>query len=286
MVCLGASMVRGTSSFKWVHALSASLAGQGLRFVNCGRDGDMAVSVHRRTGGVLARHPCPWAAVLLVGTNDILATQSRTWRWMEARRNGLKPSDSLEFEAGRAVRHVEDTRAAIAAAAPRCRVAVVALPPLGEDLASARNARVRRYNAELREAVRRAGRPEAGLFHQPPQLLDLHARMEAHLVRQVQATQDARPAAWWRRRRGRGAGGEALGFNPALIVCQIALARALRWLGCSWTASSRLWGLQLLTDHIHLNEEAGGMLVRLVTEFLGDGGGGGGGGGGGAPRAS
>jgi hypothetical protein len=143
-------------------------------------------------------------------------------------------------------------------------VAVLTLPLLGEDLGSGLNNKVRRYNAALSEAVAGSGGPKDGALNHPPQLLDLNSEMGAFL----------------RRRPGRSASGaassastgwrEAVLFSPLVILLQTLVAHFMHGaLRLPWSAASRLFGLRLLIDQIHLNEVAGGMVARLVsTSFL------------------
>ena len=210
---------------------------------------------------MLEQHPRPWAAVLLAGTNDVLATHSLLWRCVEVHHNRLPPgtAPSLEFY----ITHMESILRKLARAAPECRVAVLSVPTLGEDLGSELNAKVRRYNAALQAAVARA----AGFAH-APQFVDLHAAMERSVAQSQRRRGGERTALHrWTRRRW----GEAMGFHPGVILVQALTARFMHAvLGWPWSRASRLFGLRLLTDHVHFNEIAGAMAARLVaTQFLG-----------------
>src|SRR5512146_3284028 len=76
VVCLGDSITRGQISASFIDQLEQRLAGQGLRFINSGVNGDLAYNVLRRLDDVIEIKPD--VVILMIGTNDIVATLRRS----------------------------------------------------------------------------------------------------------------------------------------------------------------------------------------------------------------
>jgi lysophospholipase L1-like esterase len=76
VVCVGASIVRGNVSFNFVDLLKGRLEGKGFRFINAGVNGDLAYNVLKRLDSVINLQPD--FVTILVGTNDVIATTTRT----------------------------------------------------------------------------------------------------------------------------------------------------------------------------------------------------------------
>jgi lysophospholipase L1-like esterase len=128
------------------------------------------------------------------------------------------------------VRHPRPARAETGA-----RVAVLDLPPIGEDLGSATNDLVRRYNAVIREVA-----AERGI-----RVLPLHERLVALLP------EDHAPAPFDGTRRLMG----------AALVRRAVLRQA-------WSQVSAANGLAVLTDGIHLNDRGAAVVADLIEAWL------------------
>lgn len=228
VVCVGDSITRGAASADYVALLRAGRAGPGTEFVNAGIDGNLAWNVRQRLDAVIACTPD--AVTLLVGTNDVNATVSPHLAEHYRRNQGLPQAASLpwfrENVAGILDRLLAETRA---------RVAVLQVPPLGEDLGSPVNARVREYNAALADVA-----AERGVA-----VLPLHERLAATIPA------NTRPPSY--------------DGSEAAAVVAVLRHMVLRQ---GWDRVSRASGLHVLTDHIHLNDRAAAVLAGLVEEFL------------------
>lgn len=146
VVCLGASIVEGRVSASFVDLLAQRLGAAGFRFVNAGVAGSLAYDVLRRLDTTLAQHPA--AAIVLVGSNDVTNALNpalgRFARW--SRRLPQAPTADWYRECmAELVRRLK--------AGGVGRIALCSLPPMGEDLASTTNVRVRAYNAILAEVA-------------------------------------------------------------------------------------------------------------------------------------
>jgi acyl-CoA thioesterase I len=117
----------------------------------------------------------------------------------------------------------------------KAKLAVLTIPPLGENLNSRMNGLVDGYNDTLREV---AARHEVDC-------LPLHDR----LVEALDATRTPPP------------------YTGNIRKVMTAGARHLIFRQ-SWNTVSRRNGLSLLTDHIHLNDRAAAVVADLISTFL------------------
>ena len=74
VVCIGDSITHGRTSSDYVALLQERFRPKGYRFVNAGRNGDLAYNVLQRLEAVIACRPS-WIT-LMVGTNDVYAALS------------------------------------------------------------------------------------------------------------------------------------------------------------------------------------------------------------------
>jgi lysophospholipase L1-like esterase len=216
VVGLGASLVHGSISASFLDRLRARL-GPGWEVVNAGRNGELAFNAAGRVEAVAAC--APDVVLVLIGSNDVMAALGPAEERRYRRAMGLRQTPSLEFYRDHLERTVERLRVAGA------RVALCSLPPLGEDLDSAVNHSVRRHN----EAIRAVAREHGAHF------IDLHELVAEEL-----------------RRRG-GERGRDLPRGVGLMLRAAVLHAVLGW---SFSRIGRKNGFLLLSDGIHLGEEA------------------------------
>lgn len=212
VVAAGASMTQASLGADWVGALRERLGPAGFEFVNAGVNGNTSEDLLTRfESDVLACEPD--AVVLLIGTNDV--------------RDGV-PIDAYAAHVSSMLERLSDAGV---------RTAVLSLPPLGEDLDSDTNRRLRAFN----DVIARAAREHGATY------LPLHDRLAA-IVRAE------RPAAT----------GDA-GFSFPLALRTAFEHYVLRR---SWDEVAAGNGLTVLTDHIHLSDRAGRVVEDLVAEWL------------------
>lgn len=228
VACVGDSLTAGQISADWVALLAQRLGPQGYEFVNAGVNSQLAWNVLQRLDEVIACDPD--IVTVLIGSNDVLATISPAHEARYRRYQRLPRRPTIEWyreNVGRILERLEtETRA---------QPVALELPPLGEDLDSALNRSVDRYNDVLLEECERRGVP----------CLPLHRR----LVDLLPTEHRAPP----------GAG--STGPMAAAAARRLLLRQ-------DWNAISAKRGLRLLTDHVHLNGTAAALVADLLTAAL------------------
>lgn len=208
VVAAGASMTRGTLGADWVGAVRD----RGHRVVNAGVNGHTTADLLARVDAdVVACRPD--AVTLLIGTNDV---------------RGDVPLAEYRDNLGAIVARVR--------AGTTARIALLSLPPLGEDLDGDLNVKLRAYNAAIEETA-----TETGASYLP-----VHERMVDVL---------------------REEGGEPTPFGFDFGVAYLAAAEHYL-LGREWDEVARDNGLRLLVDHIHLGDRGGAIVADLVDAWL------------------
>jgi acyl-CoA thioesterase I len=228
LVCVGDSITHGVVSADYPAMLAERLGPDGVEVVNAGINGNLAWNVLARLDDVIACRPD--VLTLLIGSNDVNATLSDAWAERYVRDQHLPQPPTLEWYR-ESVAAILDRLAAETSA----RVAVLDVPPLGEDLASELNQRVVAYNEALREVAAERG----------VRVLPLHDRLAAMLPA------DHRPPPF--------------DGSTALMVRAAARHVALRQ---SWNEVSAAHGLRVLTDHVHLNDSAASTVADLIAGFV------------------
>jgi lysophospholipase L1-like esterase len=228
VVCAGDSLTQGVGSGDFVALLEERFGPRGVVFVNAGVSGNLAWNVRQRLDAIVACRPD--VVTLLVGTNDVHATLDARWAERFRRDQGLPAPPSLGWfreNVGAILDRLQSETGA--------RLAVLTIPPIGEDPLSTLNARVRDYNGALAEIA--AARGIA--------CLPLHETLVAALPPgHVAPPYDGRSSLMWR------AG-----------MKRFVLRRR-------WDRISAEHGLALLTDHVHLNDTGAAIVAELVGGFL------------------
>lgn len=213
VVAAGASMTRGTLGADWVGMLRSRPEFAGHRFVNAGINGNTSGDLRERAGtDIIACHPD--AVLILVGTNDV--------------RDGV-PVDTYRANLTAMVDRITTETSA--------QVALISVPPLGEDLGAEINQRLTAYNravAEVAADARAAYLP----FHESI----------AELLRH------------------RGNPTTTYDFGFGLAFRAAARHHLLRQ---NWDQVAHSHGLEFFVDHIHLSDRGGAILTDLAAEWLG-----------------
>ena len=210
VVCAGDSLTHASFSGDYVSVLRERLAPRGYTFVNAGVNGDTTEDLLRRLDSIIACKPS--AVSILIGTNDCRQGP------IDAARGNL--SEIL-------ARLSRETQA---------RIAVLSIPPLGEDLGSSTNQRVVAYNALVRELASTHG----------VEYLPLHETLCTSIERA------ALPPS-------------ALEFNAALVL-SVGLRRYL--LGRGWDDIAHENGLAVLTDQLHTSQRAAALIADVIARWL------------------
>lgn len=190
--------------------------------------------------------------VLLIGTNDVLSANSRVGFETYRRAQGLsKVPTAKEYE-----EMLQETVRILRCTAPRARLALATLPPIGETLDDPINARRRDFNGAIRRV---AAATDATL-------LELSGALEAELARCPLRT----PRVPWDLQVY---GKLNLNHSATRLLRGSGLPPvawlAKRWLRAqTWDALGESAGPWLTHDLIHLNERSGAVLSELVRDFL------------------
>ncbi|MET8863952.1 GDSL-type esterase/lipase family protein [Nonomuraea sp. NPDC004580] len=208
LVAAGASMTQGSLGADWVGAVRARHPA--YEVVNAGVNGNKVADLLARveTDVVACR---PAAVTLLIGTNDV--------------RDDVPP-DRYRADLRTLVERVTTTGA---------RVALMSLPPLGEDLDTGPNLRLPAYNAAIKEVAAATG----------ADYLPLYERMADTLSQAGPRTPYA--------------------FSFPLALTVAAQHHLLRR---SWDEIAASGGRMLLVDHIHLTDRAASMVTDLTAAWL------------------
>ncbi|SEG77672.1 Lysophospholipase L1 [Nonomuraea solani] len=208
VVAAGDSLTQGSLGANWLAALRAKHPA--YEFVNAGINGNTSADLLRRVDSdIVACRPA--AVTLLIGTNDV-----RDDVPLDQYRNNLRGT-------------IERVKAQTGA-----RVALMSLPPLGEDLNTDINRKLTGYNAAIKEIATQAN----------ADYLPLHERM-AEILREGPRT--------------------AYDFSFPLAF-EAAAQHYLFQRG--WDEIARSGGRELLVDHVHLADRGGAIVADLTTDWL------------------
>lgn len=227
LVCAGDSITQGVGSADWVGLLHRDLGAQGYAVVNAGWSGYLSSSLLREVDDVIACRPD--LVTVMIGTNDAMSTADDAWHQSYQRQHPPeRPSlDTYRSWLGEIVRRLVTETSA--------RVALLDLPPIGEDLDSVHNERLNTYNQVIRDVA---------AAHDVP-VLALNARL-AELIREAST---------------------ASPFDGTMKEIRSALFQRLV-LRRKFDKISARRGRVVLTDNIHLNDRAAREVAALVRTFV------------------
>ena len=125
VACLGSSTTAAKGTFNWIDELARRPQNRRFRFVNFGVGGDLSVNIAKRLDPVL--RVAPDRVIVLIGTNDILATVFpnfrrfiRAWKQISEEPSPAHFKDNLEL----ITRRLQQETAAT--------IALSSLSPVGE----------------------------------------------------------------------------------------------------------------------------------------------------------
>jgi acyl-CoA thioesterase-1 len=228
VVCAGDSITHGVVSANYVELLERRFAADGYEFVNAGVNGNLAYNLLQRLDAVVACRPD--VVTVLIGTNDVNATFSQAWEDSYRKEQHLPEKPTLAWYRLNVERIIDRLQSETAA-----RIALLDLPMLGEDLASDMNRRVTDYNAVI----------HAVASEKCVTCLSLHERLRTLLPR------NHTPPPY-----------EGKKAPVVRVWIKHFMQRK------SWDTVSADHGLELLTDHIHLNDKAAAVVAALIGDFL------------------
>lgn len=236
VACVGSSTTASKGTYRWIAELESRPQNNRFRFVNLGVGGDLSFNIVKRLGRVLATQPD--RAIILIGTNDILASVFPNFARIVRLRKGLpeEPTvqrfeENLEFITRR-LRQETDAKVALSSLAP------VGEHPHSIDPVQFRlNDLCAAYNSVIRKVSSREGTDYIGFY-------------EA-FQEQLERSKIAKPFT----RFSFGS------FYRDYVLREMILRR-------SFDEISRINGWEFHIDGIHLNTRGGKILTEAVQQFL------------------
>jgi lysophospholipase L1-like esterase len=236
VACLGSSTTASRGTYKWIDELEKRSQNSRFRFVNLGVGGDLSFNTVRHLDRVIASRPD--RVIVLVGTNDVLATFFPNFRrFVRAWKRLSEEPSPARFEENLAIIVRRLRREANA------RVGLSSLAPLGEEPRSSHPVQARlndliaTYNGIIREAA------SMGSTHYIP----FYEAFQERLARTT-AT------------------------KPFTRFSFASLYRDYLWremiMRQSFDEISRSNGWEFHIDGIHLNTKGGRILTETVQQFL------------------
>lgn len=170
IVCVGDSITRGEVSYNYVELLQARL-GDRFEVINAGINSEVSYEVLQRLDQVIACEPA--LVTVLIGTNDANASitdEGALWT-MQHRKLPFKPSIGWYEENMEAI--VERLQRGT-----RAHIALLSLPPIGEELQSLPVRTTRWFSEVVRRVARRYGVVYLPVFEQMTDYLTEHPPAE------------------------------------------------------------------------------------------------------------
>lgn len=231
VVCAGDSITHGRVSINYVDILSRRLSSRGFIFVNAGINSELAYNLGLRLDEIIKCDPD--VVTVLIGSNDANATlsESAMERYLE---DMLLPrrADSAWFRRNLAAvcdRLKAETRA---------RIALISLPPMGEEPGSDAYRRAAEYSRIIREIA-----ADRGVDYLP---------LNEEMTRGIEA---------------RGKMPEILYRGDPEFFMYLVLARHYL-LRQSYDVISESNGFLYLTDLLHLNTRGASAAADLIGEYV------------------
>ena len=228
VVCVGDSLTHASISADYVAPLRKRFPE--LEFVNAGMNGQLSDNVLKRLDPIIQLKPV--AITLLIGTNDVNATVSDENFEMYQRDHDITEIPTPEHYRSNLEHIIRQLKRETTAS-----LAILSLPPLGEDLGENQNQKVNQYSGVIQDVAQA----------EDITYLPFHERC----VDLLNAQPNRSPQPYTTK------------FQPML------LAGAKHYLlQQSWNKISHGNGMTLLTDFIHLNDLGAEMVADLIGAFL------------------
>lgn len=229
VVCCGDSITHGHIGYDWVGNLRKN--DDSKIYINAGINADLTWNLNQRIDDIIKHNPD--YVTILIGTNDAIGSQPvKLIQDYYIQTKNLPKVPSIEWFEEQIEIFVKEIKEKTSA-----KIAITTLPWLGEqEDASIMNV-IKSYNKIIKAIA-----IKYDLF-----ILDLFSKFKEQID-----SNDSIPYTTSELRRLRGL--------RAVVLYYI--------FGWSWTKIGEKYKLQLLCDHIHLNEKGGFLMQTLVKEFL------------------
>jgi lysophospholipase L1-like esterase len=233
-----------------------------LLFLNEGVDGEMSTSILRRTPQVVhrirrARLPKVVAALVMVGDNDVIASESIGWAWFYAffiNRIWSRPTPT------ECAQNLGSILATLNRSFPGCKMAVMANPPLAECRDDNVNRVMELYNRKMEEVA--SSSPDTTF-------VDFYATCWQHLDAASADSPSSSPkagaAAAVGKLKHRKWPGYSFLYSMHLLAKSTVARRVLRK---PWDLVGKMNGFKLHVDGIHMNDTAAKLLCKDLQPFV------------------
>ncbi|OBQ62216.1 SGNH/GDSL hydrolase family protein [Mesorhizobium loti] len=217
LVCVGDSLTHATLSGDYVASLREDLSGGGIQVLNLGQNGDTSEAVLKRVDKIARLQPT--FATIMIGVNDVLQGNS----------------GALGENLAAIITRLKDGGAS--------RIALLSIPPLGENLTDETNLCIAGCNRAIEEVAERTG-------------VDYLPIGEA-LSAQIKSAHRERD----------GVPGRAFKFPLGGLFWSAAQHYILQR---SFDEIGRRAGLKVHSDRVHLTDSSADLIRRLVRGWLTD----------------
>lgn len=233
LVCAGDSITHGRVSHNYVDDLASDLSDKGFDVVNAGINGDLAYNLLVRIDEIVACDPDYIS--ILIGTNDALGSLGEKQAEAQIKQKNLPQAPTEEFfreSLTELVKRLKENTNA--------KIAILSLPPIGEDLDQIPYLRSVEYSKIIKEIA-----DEYGLTYLP-----LSEEMNKYLVEKGNEPEVSY--------EGKG--------QFTYVMYMAILKRYV--LGRSYDEISAANGLSLMSDLVHLNDVGAGMVSDTIEDFV------------------
>jgi lysophospholipase L1-like esterase len=234
IVCIGDSITHGRVSYNYVDLLSQKLSAQGYVLVNAGINSELAYNVLQRLDEIIRCEPD--FITILIGTNDANASLSKE--------NGLRAMKNMKLPTMPTAEWFQENLIKICSqlkSRTRAKIALLSLPPIGEDPQNIAYKRTTRYSTIIKEVAAK----------ERVTYLPLHEKITDYLQKQNHQPKLSYDTKW-------------LSVMYKGIVFHILLGRSLDEISSSN-------GFLIITDFLHLNSRGAGFVAELIEGFVTEG---------------
>jgi lysophospholipase L1-like esterase len=231
LVCVGDSITHATVSYDYVKILKGALASRNITVVNAGINSETAWNILNRADDIIACNPD--YITILIGTNDANGAFSPVVAKRQAKEVGIPQVPDEAWFRENLTKLCETLKSHT-----KARIALLSIPPIGEEPEHPAFKQAQKFSAIIKDVVQKEG-----LTYIP-----LNERLTEML-----ATSGHKPR---------------FSYSPEDLVMYRSIARHI-FLGQSFDKISEIHGYYLLTDHLHLNGRAAGVVAEMIEGFVG-----------------
>jgi lysophospholipase L1-like esterase len=256
MLFIGDSITAGTVSSDYIAVLQ-KIIGPKISLQNEGSNGDCTYHVKDRllattffTGSYKLldpKEPLPSVIILQIGTNDILCQQNPNFRNIATMRSQSLDSNSI-WSVNTFITCYTEIIQICLQRSPNSHIAILSIPPIGENLLSQLNNTVLEYNRALKLLCESFGDDKKVCY------LELNEQLGRMLATYYASTSIAPPV---------------LDLDMWNMIWTMDKATLSKYVfQKTWSQITRENKLLLFHDHVHFNEIAAGICAHLIRDYL------------------